>query len=506
MKRYKRTGRQLLCALLAAGVCGTGMMYCVSAAEDGAAETTTAAQQEAPADTGTTAAAAPAETTGAAGETLGSMEFEDLPDGTLRLKSFRWFDEPVVTVPADVNGKAVTEIGQRAFQYCYADEVVLPETVTKIGDEAFAGNAYMKKMTIPAGCTSIGYRAFAECDLLAEVTIPESVTYIGYLAFDSTPFYLSGQEDFTVLGGGVLYAYNGTAADVTIPANVAVIGPYACSNHAEMKSVTIPDSVKTVWDGAFDNCPELKTVQAPATFDYVDAAAFVNTAFYNDFSGDFLMLGDYLLHYAGKETEVHVPDGVRVVNDSAFEGNTAFTTLLLPDSVERVGRAACYRCTSLQVVTLGDKVQAIGDMAFYGCETLRYLRVGHQLSAIGDYAFAGCRDLETVYLPDTLTSIGDKAFGYVWNLDTSQYDKMSTALTLYSNTEAAKTYAQAEGIKLEPLPETENTEPPPQVTTVTTEQGAGIISGKAWIPAAGLGGVLVLIGAVTFAVRKKKKG
>lgn len=525
---HRKNTARVICGVLSVGVLFSAALHVSAEPEETAAppaETTAVTEQTAPPPaettsvqpettvTTTTTETTTTETTTTTSETtttaphsaVGSMEYEELPDGTLRITRFKWFDEKTVTIPDEIGGKPVTEIGKRAFQYCYADEVIFPASLRSIGDEAFAGNAYLLHETIPAGCTSIGSRAFAECELLDTVTIPDSVRYIGYLAFDATPFFRAQQGDFVVLGDGVLYAYQGSGSDVTIPETVKVIAPYALSNHGDMRSVTIPASVTDIWDGAFDNCPALKTVNAPATFDYVDGAAFANTAFYNDFKGDFLTLGDYLLRYAGKGTEVHVPDGIRVLNDSALEGNTAVTTLILPDSVERVGRAACYGCTSLQVVTLGDKVQKIGDMAFWGCETLRYLRVGHHLTDLGAYAFAGCKALDKIYLPDTLTAIGEKALGYTWNQDSSAYSKLSTPLTVYANAEAAVRYAQAEGLTVEPLPEAENTEPIPDVTTLSQTGIKGIMTGSAWIPAAALGGVLVLIGIITFAVRRRKK-
>ncbi|MCQ2407024.1 MAG: leucine-rich repeat domain-containing protein [Oscillospiraceae bacterium] len=438
-------------------------------------------------------------------DTLSMIEYEDAADGGIRINYFRWTSEETVTIPDMIDGKPVTDIAERAFKYCYADTVVLPATVKHIGDSAFEGCAYLRAAVIPDQCETIGASAFANCKRLEYVTIPASVRDIGNLAFDGTPFYENQQDDFVILGDGILYTYNGSESELTIPENVKIIGACSCSGHAVMKSVTIPASVQSIRDFAFDGCTALAEIHTPDYIADISATAFENTKWITAGKDEFLTLGKMLIRYRGEENVVDVPDGIRVIGESAFEGNAAVTTVHLPQTVEEIRRTAFAHCPSLQVAEFGDNLKSIGDSAFESCDTLNYLRLGHALQSVGDYAFASCPALTEIYLPDTLEKIGEKAFGYAHD-DTKGYLKLKNELVLYSNTESARLYAEAEKITREPLPDTENTEPAPDVTApVGSKTAVGKVRGKGWIAAAGIGGVLVLAGGIWYAFRKRRE-
>ena len=78
----------------------------------------------------------------------------------------------------------VTVIGEKAFYECRSlTSVIIPNSVTSIGDHAFYYCSGLTGVTIPNSVTSIGEYAFSGCSGLTSVTIPNSVTSIGYSAF-----------------------------------------------------------------------------------------------------------------------------------------------------------------------------------------------------------------------------------------------------------------------------------------------------------------------------------
>lgn len=77
----------------------------------------------------------------------------------------------------------VKSIGYQAFRGMEFTSIVIPDSVTKIGNYAFQNCHNLKSVRIPNGVKSIGNGAFCGCDSLEEIFIPSSVTYIGFETF-----------------------------------------------------------------------------------------------------------------------------------------------------------------------------------------------------------------------------------------------------------------------------------------------------------------------------------
>lgn len=84
-----------------------------------------------------------------------------------------------------VEGKNMYNAEMTQIVACLSDAsmIILPSTVTTIGDKSFTRRRKLKKVVIPSSVEIIGDAAFSDCDALEEVTIPASVQTISKFAF-----------------------------------------------------------------------------------------------------------------------------------------------------------------------------------------------------------------------------------------------------------------------------------------------------------------------------------
>ena len=299
-----------------------------------------------------------------------------------------------ITIP-----DSVTSIGESAFSRCTSlTSITIPNSVTSIGDGAFrncssltafygkfasADNrcliidgvlhsfvpAGLTQYTIPDSVTSIGNYAFAYCSSLTSVTIPDSVTSIGEEAFS----YCHSLKSITIGNsvtsiGNYAFAYCSSLTSVTIGNSVTSIGYDAFSDCTSLTSITIPDSVTEIGDSAFKGC----------TGELIIDSKIIET----DYSID-----NYPAYPSNSSN-----------NDWLY--GAKFTKLTIGNSVTKIGSKTFYKCTSLTSVTMSDSVTSIGDDAFSGCKSLTSVTIPDSVTDIGAYAFGYCYSLTSVYITD----------------------------------------------------------------------------------------------------------
>lgn len=102
-----------------------------------------------------------------------------------------------IVIPALIEGKPVTGIGNNAFLNCSSlTRVGIPSSVTSIGSWAFSNCSSLATVRIPKSVTTIQDGSFFGCSSLTDIIIPSSITSLGSFAFEGcsnlTATYFAG--------------------------------------------------------------------------------------------------------------------------------------------------------------------------------------------------------------------------------------------------------------------------------------------------------------------------
>ncbi len=172
-------------------------------------------------------------------------------------------------------------IGSSAFFITSLTSIVIPNSVTSIGDSAFEGCYNLISIEIPNSVTSIGDSAFEGCYSL-QYTIEGNLKYLGN---NSNPYlYLAGttSDDITsatinanckFIGSSAFY-YCESLTSITIPNGVTSIGEDAFAHCESLTSITIPNSVTSIDDFAFYSCSSLTSIVIPESVEAISSYAF----------------------------------------------------------------------------------------------------------------------------------------------------------------------------------------------------------------------------------------
>lgn len=331
---------------------------------------------------------------------------------------------PYIVLPdnvgfANVNYGVVTEIGAETFTGTLAQEVIIPDTVKRIGNYAFK-NSDVINIVIPESVEEIGNGAFYGCAALETLSLPESVKEIGVKAFQgctnlkninwpSKVNYVPADafwncrsfNDFgifknvEIISSGAFIACGSLVVDnfgdklkeignfaFTTSVLVGNIGP-----HSTIKTEKLPKNLEYIGDRAFIYNESFKKIIIPESIKHIGRDAFAHSAL----------------------EQVELPDNLKEIPKGAF----AFTPLQsidLPDNLEKIGEVAFYECLSLDGIEFPDTVTYIGESAFEACEAITSINIPPKLETINKSTFAYLLSIVKIHIPSTVKKICDDAF------------------------------------------------------------------------------------------------
>lgn len=271
------------------------------------------------------------------GELKKIWTYKKQDDGTLILTSYKG-SSTVVTIPEKIGNDTVTAIGEFALSAGNPrateqhrqirkkiTKITIPDTVKRIGENAFSHCASLEEINLPNGITEIAPNSFMNCHSLKTVTIPDSVTVIGSHAF------------------------------------------YRCLT---LTSVNIPDKVKEIGWAAFCQCEKLKSIELPESVKFIDKYAFAHCQ-------------------SLERIKIPRGIGITEIKEHTFANCFMLQSVEIPDTVETIGQYAFYDCDSLKTVELPNSVQNIAVYAFGHCGTLETIILPPSVKQIKNHTQSG---------------------------------------------------------------------------------------------------------------------
>ena len=295
-------------------------------------------------------------------------------DGKITINSYKGKDT-FVEVPEFIGKNPVIAIGKNAFSQnnrtCdeerkkfFREElttVILPDSVTVIGENAFSYCKSLVEVRLPSKLEKIGEDAFYECKSLLQIDLPDTLTTIGRSVFTNCE----------------------SLQEIKIPSKIKEIEAYTFLHCKNLKKIGLPDGLKAIGDDAFSGCESLNKVDVPSTLENISKTAFSFCKNLADKQG-FVTVAGIMYNYYGDDSKVSLPQNIFAIGDRAFENNKTIKKVIIPEGVTSVGFRAFANCPELEIVLIPNSLKSTEKYTFYECPKLKF-SVPKGKEAIVDY-------------------------------------------------------------------------------------------------------------------------
>ncbi len=303
------------------------------------------------------------------------------------------------------------------------EEVIIPDTITEIGNYALYGFNGIKSLTIPFVGQSITEKRNTHfgCIFGAEGST-------GFTHYSSTGIPSSLKE--VIVTGGERIPNNAfwgceSVESIILPSGIPSIGEdtfYSCSN---LTSITFPASITAIDSSAFHWSDNITNIYYEGTIeDWCNIS--LNNSIFSSNSNHFYLRNSN--NEWEEITSIDIPNTITEIGNYRFKRFNNVTSIAIPDSVTSIGNSAFYGCSNLAQIIIPVNVTSIGNSAFYGCSNLTNITIPDNITNIGTSAFSNCSSLESIIIPSGITDIGYNTFYFCSNLTSITLPASITAI------------------------------------------------------------------------------
>ncbi|MBR0530579.1 MAG: leucine-rich repeat protein [Ruminococcus sp.] len=358
-----------------------------------------------------------------------------------------------------------------AFSNCSSlVSIELPDANTVIDASAFYGCTKLEKVVVSDQLSNVGASAFKGCTVLSLYPRSDTAKTKNKVVLPSTWQELSAETFRGCTGlthadispvtkmGDYVFESCTSLLDIAVPDAITAIPKYTFQNCKSLKDVVVSRDLGTVYDYAFQNCISLETLtpsnasklaytfQFPASLGGVQQCGFQKcSAFkYINFTDDsqFAVVGKSSFsectsllgsNVGGNANDtISMPKGVKVIQDSAFRGDTSLDKITFLGEVSTVDTSAFEKCTNLEEVIMNDTITQVGQSAFRECTSLKKMPTTpsgqtafSNITIIQNSTFDGCTALEDAFIPKNVAQIGQNAFSRCTALTSVKWEEGS---------------------------------------------------------------------------------
>ena len=247
------------------------------------------------------------------------------------------------------NDGSVEKLGDYLFwERGDLEEVVIPESVSAIGSNAFRGCSSLRSIVFSGDIYELGESCFEDCDRLEQINIEDlKVKEIREFTFDDCQALndVKLPENIERICG---FAFGGTGIqEISFPESVIEIGRYAFAGCKQLKKVQLNNGISRIEEGAFAYCKKLTMISIPDNITYFgkDVFAEASVSYYVDNNIKYLgnRGNNYLILVGAINTgltEYEINSSTKIICDQAFSGCTELKEILIPKSVVYIGPEA----------------------------------------------------------------------------------------------------------------------------------------------------------------------
>jgi len=367
------------------------------------------------------------------------FHYETKEDGTIEVTGYDTdqidISNGIFTIPSQIDGKDVTEIGDYAFgEYEFNSEIIqikMPENLKVIRRSAFQYFIKVENLEIPDSVTTLENSSFSQFESIKKINLPASLEkYKGNAFEDSVKvegFAISDSNKNYAVKDGSLYTkdYKKLVAvpcgktDIEYSGELTSIGEYAFAYNSG-ETIKLPETVTEIEQSAFYSA-NVKKLYLSSNLKDVDNEAFcgmnrlkqyVLNKEAENYSVNKGLLYDKaetkLISVPVNLKEVSIADTVKIIGTYSFNGSE-IKKVALPEGVEKIESHA-FDGAKFGEISLPSTLKEMGSGAFYSCRSLISVEIPKGITTLDDATFYGCQNLNVVYIPETVERLNGRVF------------------------------------------------------------------------------------------------